>query len=181
MDDMEIQTNELENFRKMKDEFFAHDQHSPLTRSQKSIFKGLSYFPESPELRFELELEVFADWQEIQLQTSTGDLQVYRRHGQIRFEVKSQPARLTIFSNENGLFLPFADSLAGTQTYPAGRYLEPELLPDGRLLVDFNLAYNPYCAYNERWSCPLTPFENRLKVPIHAGEKLPDQDWAEHT
>lgn len=70
------------------------------------------------------------------------------------------------------------DSLAGTETYPAGRYLEPEELPDGKLLVDFNLAYNPYCAYNEQWSCPLTPFENRLKVSIRAGERLPDPAWA---
>jgi uncharacterized protein (DUF1684 family) len=59
------------------------------------------------------------------------------------------------------------------ETYPAGRYLEPEGLPNGKFLIDFNMAYNPYCAYNDAWSCPLTPFENRLKVPIRAGEKIP--------
>jgi uncharacterized protein (DUF1684 family) len=69
-------------------------------------------------------------------------------------------------------FLPFADSMAGSETYPAGRYLEVEELPGGNFLVDFNQAYNPYCAYNEQWSCPLTPAENRLKVPIRAGEKI---------
>ena len=66
-------------------------------------------------------------------------------------------------SGPNGFFLPFVDSAAGRETYPAGRYLEPEPLPGNRFLVDFNLAYNPYCAYNEMWSCPITPFENRLK------------------
>ncbi|MFN2197412.1 MAG: DUF1684 domain-containing protein, partial [Anaerolineales bacterium] len=72
------------------------------------------------------------------------------------------------------------DALAGQETYGAGRYLEPEELEDGRFLIDFNLAYNPYCAYNENWSCPLTPFENRLKVPVRAGEKIPQGDWTEH-
>ncbi len=70
-----------------------------------------------------------------------------------------------------GYFLPFADSTSGEETYGAGRYLEIETLPDGTSLVDFNYAYNPYCAYNEKWSCPLTPSENRLKVPIESGEK----------
>jgi len=79
---------------------------------------------------------------------------------------------LTIYQSEHGFFLPFVDSLAGSETYAAGRYLEPEPLPGGHFLVDFNIAYNPYCAYNEMWSCPLTPAENRLKVAVRAGEKL---------
>jgi len=62
--------------------------------------------------------------------------------------------------------------LHNEETYGAGRYLEPETLPNGKFLVDFNLAYNPYCAYNELFSCPLTPWENRLQVPIRAGEKI---------
>lgn len=79
---------------------------------------------------------------------------------------------LSIYNNQPGFFLPFVDSLAGVETYPAGRYLEPVPLPVGRLLVDFNHANNPYCAYNDAWSCPLTPFENRMDVPLRAGEKL---------
>ena len=106
------------------------------------------------------------------MQTSTGDVQVYTRYGRFRFEVEGQPAELTIYLADYGFFLPFVDALAGKETYPAGRYLEPEPLENGRFLVDFNLAYNPYCAYNDRWSCPLTPFENRLKVPLRAGEKI---------
>jgi uncharacterized protein (DUF1684 family) len=106
------------------------------------------------------------------MQTSTGDVRDYERFGTFRFEVEGQPARLTIYRNELGYFLPFVDALAGSETYGAGRYLEPEELPDGRFLVDFNLAYSPYCAYNENWSCPITPAENRLKVPIRAGEMV---------
>ena len=68
-------------------------------------------------------------------------------------------------------FIPFVDAQAGKETYGAGRYLDPEVLPDGRLVLDFNLAYNPYCAYNERYSCPIPPAENRLEAVIQAGEK----------
>jgi uncharacterized protein (DUF1684 family) len=106
------------------------------------------------------------------MQTTTGDIQEYERYGKFEFMVGDQPAELTIYSSDASYFLPFVDSLAGKETYPAGRYLEPEPLGNGRFRVDFNLAYNPYCAYNEYWSCPLTPFENRLKIPIRAGEKL---------
>jgi hypothetical protein len=106
------------------------------------------------------------------MQTSTGDVQVYERFGRLIFKVDGQPAELTIYHSDSGWFLPFVDSLAGKETYPAGRYLEPVYLEAGRFQVDFNLAYNPYCAYNDYWSCPLTPFENRLRVPIRAGEKL---------
>ena len=77
-----------------------------------------------------------------------------------------------MYANHHGYFLPFADALAGTETYGAGRYLDPEAIGDGRFLLDFNLAYNPYCAYNEQWSCPITPRDNRLAVPIRAGERL---------
>jgi len=164
--------DDLQSFRKAKDEFLATHPHSPLTRSQKKGFAGLKYFPEAPELRFQVEVEVFPDQSEIEMQTSTGEIQTYRRLGRFHFSVVGQEAALTIYVSENGYFLPFVDNLAGEETYPAGRYLEPELLPDGRYLVDFNLAYNPYCAYNELWSCPLTPFENRVKVPIRAGEKI---------
>jgi len=121
-------------------------------------------------------VEKFSDQQPMQMQTSTGGVQTYVRYGRFKFQVDGQPAELTIYQNENGFFLPFVDSLGGKETYPAGRYLEPEPLPGERFLVDFNVAYNPYCAYNEMWSCPITPAENRLKVPIRAGEKLFDHE-----
>jgi uncharacterized protein (DUF1684 family) len=164
--------SDIEKFRIAKNTFFANDQHSPLTREQKNVFKGLHYFPEAPELCFQVTVERFPDPQEIKIQTSTGDTQTYRRFGRFHFPVNGEAQTLTIFDNEHGYFLPFVDSLAGSETYPAGRYLEPEPLANGQFLIDFNLAYNPYCAYNENWSCPLTPFENRLKVPVRAGEKI---------
>lgn len=162
---------DLEAIRLAKDEFFARDPHSPLTAEQKTRFAGLEYFAENADLRLEVVAEGFADAGPIQLQTSTGGVQSYARIGRFGFWVEDREAKLTIFEGPNGPFLPFVDALAGQLTYPAGRYLDPEPLPGGRYLVDFNLAYNPYCAYNADWSCPLTPFENRIKVPIRAGEK----------
>jgi uncharacterized protein (DUF1684 family) len=166
--------NELEAFRHAKDEFFASDPQSPLTPDQRRNFKGLKYFPEDPALRLEVIPEPPESKVPVEMQTSTGDVQVYARLGRFRFQVDGKTAELTIFEGPHGLFLPFVDSLAGKETYGAGRYVEPEALAGGRYLVDLNLAYNPYCAYNERWSCPLTPFENRLAVPIRAGEMLFD-------
>jgi uncharacterized protein (DUF1684 family) len=166
--------SQLDEYRAAKDAFFAQDSQSPLLSEQKQGFAGLLYFPEDPDLRLEVSLERPADTGPIEVRTSTGETQVYKRLGRFRFVVGEQEAELTLFEGASGLFLPFVDALAGKETYPAGRYLEPEPLPGDRYLIDFNLAYNPYCAYNERWSCPLTPFENRLKVPIRAGEKVFD-------
>lgn len=170
---------DLQSFRLSKDEFFADHPQSPLTPEQKRNFHGLAYFPENPDLRLEVPVEEFQDKTKIQMQTSTGDIQNYRRYGKFRFMANGEQAELTIYVNDQGFFLPFVDSLAGSETYPAGRYLEPEALVNGKFLIDFNLAYNPYCAYNNHWSCPLTPFENRLKVPVQAGEKIPSVAWAQ--
>lgn len=163
---------ELERFRKDKDDFFAQYPESPLTREQKKTFKGLNYFPENPALALEVQVEGFPEKKTITMQTSTGDAQEYERFGRFSFTVDGQEAQLTIYATGHDYFLPFADALAGEETYPAGRYLEPQALGGGHFLIDFNYAYNPYCAYNERWSCPIPPAENRLKVAIRAGEKI---------
>ena len=120
---------------------------------------------------WQLKVEEFPEQKPVEIQTSTGDVRIYNRYGRFYFSVDGQDASLTIYDTDFGFFLPFVDSLANIETYGAGRYLEPEMLENGKFLVDFNLAYNPYCAYNEKFSCPLTPFENRIKVPIRAGEK----------
>jgi uncharacterized protein len=162
----------LLEFRSEKDDFFANASQSPLTLEQKHAFKGLKYFPENQALRMELPVEVFPTQETVSIQTTGGVPQSYQRYGRFKFISDGQTAELTLYSNENGFFLPFVDSLAGKETYPAGRYIEVEQLENSKFLVDFNLAYNPYCAYNDKWSCPLTPFENRLKVPIRAGERV---------
>jgi len=164
--------SELIDFRKAKDDFFKNDHQSPLSRDQRKAFTGLRYFPENPDLRFELALERAATPEQVVMATSTGDQQEYWHAGQIHFAVHSQKAVLQVYQSVQGrdYFLPFVDATAPEETYGAGRYLEPEQLPDGHLLVDFNRAYNPYCAYNDQWSCPLPPPANRLTVRVEAGE-----------
>ncbi len=165
-------SSDLSNFRAEKDAYFGGSEDSPLTAAQRHTFTGLRYFPEQPDLRFAVPIEVFPQQDIVVMQTTTGERQEFLRYGRIHMTIDEQPASLTIYQSDYGFFLPFADALAGTETYEAGRYLDPERLADGRLLIDFNLAYNPYCAYNDAWSCPITPAENRLPIAIRAGEQL---------
>ena len=165
--------SELTDFRKTKDTFFKEDHQSPLDSREKKDFSGLHYYPENPDLRFDLALEKVPEPEQVSLPTSTGDQQEYWHVGQIRFSVQGRAAILQVYLAVEGgeYFIPFVDATAPTETYAAGRYLEPEDLGDVRLRVDFNLAYNPYCAYNDNWSCPIPPRANRLVVRIEAGEK----------
>lgn len=167
--------------RREKDEFFRTHSYSPLTSDQKKLFTGLSYFEPNPALALTLAAEEFADKPETTILTNTGEPRLFQKWGTVSFEVEGAPVKLLLlYSPDSGhFFLPFTDSTSGKETYGAGRYLDPQRLPDGRFVVDFNLAYSPYCAYNERWSCPLPPAENRLQVAICAGEKLPEGAWAQ--
>lgn len=184
-------------FRQQKDIFFGQDPHSPLTPEQQDEFEGLNYFDVNLDLCFELKIETFSGDEQriVTMQTSTGSVVDYIRWGRISFEVEGEPAALTVYKapEHNHFFLPFMDSTSGEDTYSGGRYLELEPLPGEVYLIDFNLAYNPYCAYNPPhslfvkmgqtprmlYSCPFPPQENRLSVPIRAGEKKPTGPWVE--
>lgn len=172
-----MDTTDLTAFRQQKDAFFKTHPQSPLTPEQRLHFTGLRYYEPNPALDLLLTITPFADQDEILVETTTGDRRLYVRFGEFRFMVDDQAVRLTLYETEHGFFLPFVDANANIETYPAGRYLDPEPLGGGRFRVDFNLAYNPYCAYNDRFSCPLTPFENRLSAAVRAGEMLPEGTW----
>jgi uncharacterized protein len=167
---------ELDELRAAKDEFFRDDPHSPLTPTQRASFDGLSYFPEDDAMRIRAELETEGvDLDErIVMQTTTGGEQVYQRAGVIHFDVNGEAAQLTLYASDDAhdLFVPFRDATSGKESYGAGRYLEVDPPgPDGHEVVDLNAAYNPFCAYNPEWSCPIPPGENWLRVPIRAGER----------
>jgi uncharacterized protein (DUF1684 family) len=163
----------LADFRTNKDEFFRDAPDSPLTAQQKRSFSGLRYYEENPALVLELPLEVFAEREEVAMVTSTGGEAHYERWARVEFAIDGALAALTLYREPGSghIFLPFQDANAGGETYGAGRYLEVIPLDGGRALLDFNYAYNPYCAYNEQWSCPIPPPENRLDVAIRAGER----------
>lgn len=172
-----MDTDALQAHRHQKDHFFKTHPQSPLTPEQQALFGSLLYYEANPALDLTLKVETFNDGQFVMLQTTSGEPRRYKRYGQFSFSVEGQEARLTLYEADYGFFLPFVDASAGTETYPAGRYLEPEYLGDNRFHIDFNQAYSPYCAYSDGWSCPITPAENRLTVAIRAGEKMPQGAW----
>jgi len=168
----------IQQVREQKDQFFKSHPQSPLTPHQQQQFNKLEYFDYNPKLDLTVDVKVFDEQHNMQVQTTTGEARWYLRYGEFTFRIGLNKVRLTIYKTPpDNYFLPFVDSLAGEETYPAGRYLEPVALPDGQFRIDFNQAYNPYCAYSAGWTCPITPAENRIKVAIKAGEKMPKGDW----
>lgn len=160
---------QLDDFRSAKNEFFA-SPNSPIEDFEG--FQGLDYYPESDRLRFVLDLEP-SDGGEVTIGTSDGQTRTYQRAGVVSFLVDGSPARVTLLNHigDDGYFLPFRDATSGKTTYGAGRYLDIEPVENGQVSVDFNHAYNPYCAYSDAYSCPLPPTENWLTVAIEAGER----------
>jgi uncharacterized protein (DUF1684 family) len=171
----------VEDERARKDAWFKASASSPLPHEARHDFGGLPYFPVDPSLRFEvLRLEPYAGVEPsaFQIPTSDGQLRPAHRTGTLTFEREGAPRRLTAYvldgGDEDSLFVPFLDATSGRETYGAGRYLDLEPESDGTYVLDFNLAYHPYCVYAESYSCPLTPAENRLPIRIEAGERLAD-------
>jgi uncharacterized protein len=165
----------LAGYRHRRDHFFAEHPHSPLSESQRAAFMGLEYFPHRSDLAFNLPLDESGQdvGEMLDIPTTDGKTKPFSRAGRVRFEVDGVPVELTVFrdSDRGSLFIPFRDGSAGGDSYEGGRYLEPQARPDGTLEVDFNYAYNPFCAYGTGWSCPIPPEENRTGVTIAAGEK----------
>lgn len=157
--------------RKEKESLFRRDPYSPIPFDEREEWGGLRYFDPNLALRLTVPL-LRAEPEPLTMETSTGTQQRYQRIGTVQFTVEGQPAELALYESPHGeLFLPFRDATSGKESYGAGRYLEPIAVGEGEVLVDFNLAYNPYCAYSPDFSCPLPPIENWLKVPIRAGER----------
>ena len=168
-----MNAGELKRFRSEKDRVFARDPHSPLTPEQRHAFHGLDYFDENPRLVIKASVDRNVEPGEVRMATSAGEEQVYQRYGLVRFRVDDEAAQVVLYSSDDSdeLFIPFRDATSGRETYGAGRYLEVHAHGDD-VTIDFNYAYNPNCAYDPSWSCPLPPPENWLKVPIRAGEKV---------
>ena len=170
----------VRQFRAEKDEFFRTAEGSPIPAGERATFAGLPYFEVDPGLvvdRLALEPYTGTEPTRFQIPTSDGKLRPAERAGVFGFELEGTRGRLTAYRMAGGesdsLFVPFLDATSGTETYGAGRYLDLFPEDDGSWTLDFNLAYHPSCVYDARFSCPLTPSENRLPVRIEAGERLP--------
>ena len=160
----------MKELRHEKDHYFGHAHDSPLTVDQRAHFDGLRYFPEAEALRFTVTVDPEGAGAVEEVEMSDGTTDHLQRAGTVRFSVDGTETTLLAFHQGDELFIPFRDATSGKDTYGAGRYVEAEALGNGRYLLDFNRAYNPYCAYNDAWRCPLPPRENWLAVPISAGE-----------
>jgi uncharacterized protein (DUF1684 family) len=166
-------------YRADKDDYFRSAHDSPIPHAEREAFVGLPYFPVDESLRFEgLTLEPYEGTEptSFQIPTSDGQLRDAVRAGTFRFDLGGETRRLTGYTFASGasdsVFVPFLDATSGSETYGAGRYLDLYPEDDGTYALDFNLAYHPSCVYDARFSCPLTPAENRLPVRIEAGERL---------
>jgi uncharacterized protein (DUF1684 family) len=168
---------EIVQERASKDASFRISTDSPIRPEDRDKLLPLSYFPVDEGYAVPAQLEPSAERSVFQIPTSTGKLRPMERIGELRFTLKGQPLKLTAFlSEDRRLFVPFTDLTSGTETYPAGRYLDLNPTATGIYSVDFNVAYHPYCYYNAEYDCPFPPAENRLAAPIRAGEKLPSPE-----
>lgn len=163
--------------RAAKDDSFRNDPDSPVPADKKTTLLPLAYFPIDERYAVPAALEPAAERTRITVPTSTGKLRDLERIGALKFSLNGQPLRLTAFIDVdspqvNRLFVPFADQTSGSETYAAGRYMELDPTATGIYVVDFNIAYNPYCYYSPEFDCPYPPKENRLDVPIRAGERV---------
>ena len=170
-----------ERWKAVRDELFATHPQSPIPAPARGDFQRVLYFGHDPDARVLAQVAP-VEPAHFDIGASDGGTYGFTRVAEARFELQGTPLRLELYwldGYAGGLFVPFRDATAGRSTYGAGRYLLDTVkgadlgtAPDGRLILDFNLAYNPSCSYDPRWSCPLAPPANRLDVAVEAGERL---------
>ncbi len=173
-----------QRFCAVRDDLFAHHPQSALDAEQRKTFQGLPYFPHNPEMRFVVNVDTTIEPVHQTVVMNASETMTMTSVGHMHFVVGEVPVSLTIYWLDvygGGLFLPFRDTTCPAESYGGGRYLfdtikGSDVLPVpgtsgwNSITLDFNYAYNPSCAYNDQWVCPLAPVENRLSVPIRAGE-----------
>jgi uncharacterized protein len=175
-DDEQHILQEIASFREMKDRGFA-SSGSPVPEDRRKALLPLAYFPISLDYRVPAVLRPYPDRPTMEMPTSTGQLRTMVRVGRLDFTLRGQQLGLSAFVEAGArdldrLFVPFTDLTSGTETYPAGRYLDLERTPTGLYVIDFNRAYHPFCYYNAAYDCPYPPRENRLQVPVRGGERM---------
>ncbi len=151
---------------------------SPVPPAKRKMLLPLRYYPADSSYSVPAILKLAEERPVFEMPTSTGKPRKMQLVGTLEFSLQGQPQRLGAFVEDGteeivNLFVPFADMTTGQETYPAGRYLDLHPTATGYYTIDFNRAYNPYCAYNSSYECPFPPPANRLKLAVRAGEKAP--------
>lgn len=171
---------ELLNEREAKDLEFKTDAASPLDSLSKLAFQSLSYYKPATKWVVKAKIERYSTPDTIQMKTTTERLPLYIVYGKTMFTVDNTELVLTVYQNvglmnkpgyENYLFIPFTDNTSGEETYGGGRYVDAQFDDGEYITIDFNRAYNPYCVYNKKYSCPIPPAENYLPIKVEAGVK----------
>lgn len=165
-------------WRKERDVFFKSHQRSPLLPQDKKNFKGLKYYPFDPQYVFSGKIERFNfhinnPKYYATFLTNKGTNKRYIRYGKFHFQLGGKEYAIEIYKSilSDTLFIPFKDKTNEKETYEGGRYIDAEILPEYKMVLNFNMAYQPSCAYNEKFVCALPPRENMLDIEIPVGEK----------
>jgi hypothetical protein len=172
-------------FQDKMDSEYADSSHSPLKTEDRLKFEGLPYFPIDTNFIVTATLIRISDEETFEMKTTTDRLPLYTPYYKATFKLDSTMVSLTIYQSEDiksregyedYLFLPFTDATNGNETYGGGRYIDLKIVEGDSISIDFNSAYNPYCAYNKKYSCPIPPRENDINIPIKAGVKYVSKD-----
>jgi uncharacterized protein (DUF1684 family) len=177
-EEIRLEKQRVLEWRKERDAFFKNHQRSPLLPDEKSHFKGLTYYPFDSKYVFCGRIERFVfhinnPKYYATFLTNKGTNKRYLRYGKFHFRLDGKEHTIEIYKSilSDMLFIPFKDKTNEKETYEGGRYIDAEILPDYKMILDFNMAYNPSCAYNEKFVCVLPPRENMMNIEIRAGEK----------
>lgn len=176
-DDRDAYVQEVERARSEREQAFRSQSWSPVPESRRADWEGLQYYPVDPSLRLQGPLIRVVNGRRFDIVTTSGELRPCREIGYFLVDLGAGPEKLPVYelldqrSREENLFIPFADATTGTETYPAGRYLEVEPVERGLYLLDFNTVYNPSCAYGGSFQCPVAPEESHLRAAVHVGER----------
>ncbi|WP_394760321.1 DUF1684 domain-containing protein [Flavobacterium sp.] len=159
---------------------FANKAESPLTEDDFKVFKGLDFYPINEKFNVQAKFVRATNEKVFEMKTSTTRLPKYIKYGELFFVIDGKNFKLNVYQNidlskqkgyEDYLFLPFSDSTCGKESYIGGRYIDMRFPKSETVIIDFNKAYNPYCACNQKYSCPIVPLENDLQIEILAGVK----------
>ncbi len=170
-----------QDFRLARDQLFKSHPSTPLNPQQRQSFTCLSYYPYDPAWRLVGKIDYQVSRESFRLDLAADDFLQITRIARVSFTWSGGDVPLSLYWLEGyagGLFLPFRDATNGTETYGGGRYLYDTIkgadlgVQNNQMVLDFNFAYNPSCAYNDRWACPLPPRENQISFPVAAGEKI---------
>lgn len=167
-------------FQLQLNEQFRDSLQSPLLKEDLEVFESLDFYPVNEVFIVEAKFKRIKKEKAFQMKTSTERTPMYKKYGELHFEIDGQQLKLNVYQNielsrkpgfKDYLFLPFSDLTNGKETYIGGRYIDFRIPKSEKVILNFNLAYNPYCAYNYEYSCPIVPLENDLNIEIKAGVK----------